>query len=450
MEKENKSLINKKFYVHTFGCQMNENDSEHIAGILTSEGALPSNSPENSHIIIVNTCAVREKSVKKLYSLLGRLSSMKKNNDIIIGVTGCAAQLYQSELLDEKPFIDFVMGPHNYKKIPEILRFLNGEKTVSTNWSPRWEEVPDSQICRKSRISSYVTIMEGCNNYCSYCVVPFTRGREKYRPVLNILREIEDLARTGYQEIQLLGQNVNSYRDSETGMGFSALLKEVDKIEGIEWVRFITSHPKSFTPELTETMKESKKICHQLHLPVQSGSTSVLQSMNRGYTREEYLEKIALLRSLMPDINFSTDIIVGFPGESEKDFLETLDILKTVCYTNIFSFCYSPRPHTSAAQANNDPIPFEEKKRRLKEVQKLQKNLQLQLNKSFIGRKIKVLCTGKNKKDPNSNIGRNEGYQVVNFSSKYDCIGKFVYVQVTGYGPYSLQGKAISTVERPK
>ncbi len=442
MDKGARNLKNLKFHVHTFGCQMNENDSERIAGILSTAGGKISNSPEESDIIIVNTCAVREKSEEKLYSYLGRLATSKKKKKKTIGVVGCVAQLYGSELLEKRPFIDFVLGPDNYNQISEIIHSNHEEKFTSTNWSRDYNEIPHEMTFRESNISAYVTIMEGCNNFCSYCIVPFTRGREKCRPMKKIIQEIQCLADKGYKEIQLLGQNVNSYKDPDTKKDFSNLLSEANRAEGIEWIRFITSHPKNFTKNIATTMKDTEKVCHQLHLPVQAGSSSVLKRMNRGYTREEYLEKITLLRSLMPDISLSTDIIAGFPGETEEEFLETLSILEEVRFNNIFSFRYSPRPLTVACQ-EKDTVPFEEKKRRLIEVQNLQKKIQLELNNSLIGQVMKVLCSGKSKKTPRLYSGRNEGYQVVNFKSKNNVIGRFVDVRITSCGPYSLHGEAV-------
>jgi len=270
--------------------------------------------------------------------------------------------------------------------------------------------------------------------------VPFTRGREKYRPIQNILEEAEELASQGYKEIQFLGQNVNSYIDPESGNNFSVLLRESNNIAGIEWIRFITSHPKNFTDEIAHTMKDAHKVCHQLHLPIQSGSTSVLKRMNRGYTRKGYLEKIALLRKLMPDIHLSTDIIVGFPGETQEEFQQTMSLLEHIKYTNIFSFRYSPRPLTAAVKKEDD-IPFEVKKDRLIQVQALQKKIQFEKNKSLIGQTQKILCTGKSKKDPMVYSGRNAGYQVVNFNSPNDVLHQFIRVQIIACGPYSLFGE---------
>ena len=421
---------------------MNVSDSEHIAGMLLAAGMTAASTPEESDLIVVNTCAVREKSEEKLYSLLGRLESLKKKKGIKIGVIGCVAQLHRSKLWDKKPAIDFIVGPDNYWQISEIIPARSDEKVLMTQFSMEWHDMPIQQISRDSVVSAYITIMEGCDNYCAYCVVPFTRGREKYRPIRSILGEAEKLASDGYKEIQLLGQNVNSYSDPETGKNFAVLLNEVNKIAAIEWIRFITSHPKNFSDEIAHAMKEAHKVCHQLHLPVQSGSSSVLKRMNRGYTRAEYCEKVALLGRLMPDIHMSTDIIVGFPGETQKEFLDTITLLEHVRYTNIFSFRYSPRPKTAASKRKDD-VPFEEKKRRLIQVQSVQKKIQLEKNETQIGQIQKILCTGKSKKDPLVYSGRNEGYQVVNFNSPTDVRNRFVRVKIDACGPYSLFGEIV-------
>ena len=344
MNKISTNLKGLKFYIHTFGCQMNENDSEHIAGILFTCGAKPVDSFEDSDLIVINTCAVREKSEEKLYSFLGRLKPLREKKNILIGVVGCVAQLHNSKLLDKMPHIDFILGPDNYYKLPGILPHHIEEKIISTEWTEDWHELPSEQTLRTSRVSAYVTIMEGCNNFCAYCIVPHTRGREKCRPAAQILSELSELARKGYKEIQLLGQNVNSYIDPDSKKGFVELLRMVSAVEGIDWIRFITSHPKNFTKDIAATMGESKKICHQLHLPIQSGSSSVLLRMNRGYSRKDYLQIIEELRRQVPDISLSTDIIVGFPGETDSEFQDTLSLLKDVRYTNIFSFRYSPAP----------------------------------------------------------------------------------------------------------
>ncbi len=432
-------LEHQKYFIKTFGCQMNENESEQIAGILESHGAVPCEKVEEGNIIIINTCAVREKPVEKLFSLLGRMKYIKQKNNACIGVAGCVAQLYKDKIMRKNRAVDFVIGPDNLDKIPDILDSLSETDSgiTQTTRNRNWIEI--NQMSRQNLISGYVTIMKGCDNFCTYCIVPFAKGREKYRPLKHIKEEIKGLAEKGYKEIQLLGQNVNSYQDPDSAKDFPSLLKEMSQINGIEWIRFITSHPKDLSEKTTHTMAETDKICHQLHLPIQSGSDHILTLMGRGYTQQEYLKKIEFLKKLMPDISLSTDIIVGFPGETENDFHDTVDILKKVEYTNIFSFQYSQRPFTAALKYN-DSIPFKTKKKRLITLQEVQRNIQLKLNRSFIGKRMKVLCMGRSKKDQNSYIGRNEAYQVINFKSDKDLTGKFITVEITDCGPYSLIG----------
>jgi len=430
------------FYIHTFGCQMNENDSEHIAGILAGLGWTASSTPEAAGAIIVNTCSVRAKSEDKMFSLLGRLVRVKKASGALLGVVGCSAQLHRAKILERVPQVDFIVGPDNYARLPEILAQSLNEHCLALGRSALWDEPVPRRHLRESSVTGYVTIMEGCDNFCAYCVVPFTRGREKFRPLDRILDEVKGLARSGYKEVQLLGQNVNSYRDPCSSADFSDLLQKTAQVPGPEWIRFITSHPKGFTPDMARTMAALPKVCRQLHLPLQSGSTEVLRRMNRGYSRREYLDLVALLRDLMPDICLSADIIVGFPGETEPEFQETLTALQAVGFANIFSFRYSPRPWTAAAKLEDD-VPLAEKKRRLIEVQSLQKKVQTDFHQSLIRRVQKVLCLGESKKPPRVFSGRNEGGQVVNFSAPAGlaCAGRFVDVLITGAGPYSLQGE---------
>jgi tRNA-2-methylthio-N6-dimethylallyladenosine synthase len=431
-----------KFFVRTFGCQMNENDSEHIAGILARSGAHRAGSPEDADVIIVNTCAVRGKSEEKLYSYLGRLSSLKKKKDVLIGVAGCVAQVYRDKLFKKRSFIDFVVGPDNYPEIPAIVEKAATEPCLRTGWGPEWREFGHHETLRENATSAYVTVMEGCDNFCAYCIVPFSRGREKFRPLGNIIREVQDLGGAGYKEIQFLGQNVNSYADPETGRGFAALLGDACAVTGIEWVRFITSHPRKFADEIIQAMRKNPKVCRQLHLPLQSGSTAVLERMNRGYTRDDYLVLVGRLKEALPGILLSTDIIVGFPGETEVDFEETCDALLRVRFASIFSFRYSPRPLTAAARMADD-VPLEVKRRRLLVLQNLQKTIQVEINRSFVGRDMKVLCLGPSPKGAGRLAGRTEGNLVVNFESPRDAIGQLVTVRITGCGPYSLHGELV-------
>ncbi len=435
-----RSIQGLKFFLRTFGCQMNENDSEHIAGILVRAGAQKADTPEASDIIIVNTCAVRAKSEEKLSSYLGRLSALRKKRDIVIGVAGCVAQVQKAALFKKKPGVDFVVGPDNYLDIPAIVEQAASGRCCRTGRDRRWHEVGGGETRRESAVSAYVTIMEGCDNFCTYCIVPFSRGREKYRGLRNILAEVRELADAGYREVQLLGQNVNSYRDPETGRGFAELLDDVSRVRQIEWIRFITSHPRTFGNELIAAMARSPKVCRQLHLPLQSGSTAVLGRMNRGYDREQYLDLVDRLKAGVPGISLSTDIIVGFPGETVEDFAATRDAVQSIRFAGIFSFHYSPRPLTAAAKLADD-VTQAVKRRRLLEIQALQRSIQLDIHESFVGSTVKVLCTGPSPKGGGRIAGRTEGNQVVNFEAPVDVIGSFVKVLITGCGPYSLHGR---------
>jgi tRNA-2-methylthio-N6-dimethylallyladenosine synthase len=429
-----------KFFIKTFGCQMNENDSEHIAGILAGAGAAKVETAEAGDVLIVNTCAVREKSEEKLFSYLGRLSALKKRRPVLIAVAGCVAQAHREKLFAKRPSIDLVVGPDNYAEIPALLARAGAGSRIRTQWGREWREIDHAHTLRDNPISAYVPIMEGCDNFCTYCIVPFTRGREKYRPLENILREVREIGEAGFKEVQLLGQNVDSYRAPGTDAGFSDLLDEVCSVPGIDWVRFLTSHPRDFGDPVIAAMARNPKICRQLHLPLQSGSTAVLERMNRGYGRDGYLRLVDKLRAALPGIALSTDVIVGFPGETEEDFGATCDLLRDVRFANIFSFRYSPRPHTAAARLEDD-IPLSVKRRRLIQLQGLQKQIQTEIHMSFVGRRIKVLCLGTSVKGDGRFSGRAEGAQVVNFTSPRDVIGEFVEVLVTGAGPYSLHGE---------
>jgi tRNA-2-methylthio-N6-dimethylallyladenosine synthase len=433
------SLTGLKVFVRTFGCQMNENDSEHIAGVLIRAGAVKADLPEDADVVVVNTCAVREKSEEKLYSYLGRLVALKRKRRFLLGVAGCVAQVRKSELLRKRPFVDFVIGPDNYLDLPEIVGRAAEAPAVRADFGTDWREVGADATVRESPWSAFVPVMEGCDNFCAYCIVPFSRGREKFRPLPNILAEVHAAAGAGAVEVQLLGQNVNSYRDRESGLGFAGLLDRVCAVLGVEWVRFITSHPKDFGDDLIRAMTRNPKVCRSLHLPLQSGSSRVLASMNRGYGREDYLALAARLKESLPGILLSTDIIVGFPGETEEDFEATCDLLRRVRYAGIFSFRYSPRPLTAAARLPDD-VPLDIKRRRLVALQNLQKTIQREVNGSFVGRDLRVLCTGPSVKGGGRYAGRTEGSLVVNFDSDVDPTGLFLTVRITGSGPYSLHG----------
>ena len=435
-------LGGRKVFVRTFGCQMNENDSEHIAGLLRRAGAVAADRPEDADIVIVNTCAVRQKSEEKLYSYLGRISRLKKKRRFVLGVAGCVAQVRKADLLAKLPSVDLVVGPDGYLDLPDLVVRAAESPEVRTEIGRDWREVGPEATVRGNLWSAFVPVMEGCDNYCAYCIVPFSRGPEKYRPAANIVAEVRAAAANGAREIQLLGQNVDSYRDPASGLGFAGLLDAVAAVPGPEWIRFITSHPKNFGGDIIRAMAASPKVCRALHLPLQSGSTAVLARMNRGYAREAYLDLAARLKESLPGILLSTDIIVGFPGETEDDFEATCDALRQVRFAGIFSFRYSPRPLTAAADFPDD-VPLEVKRRRLVELQALQKAIQIGTNRSFVGRDLRVLATGPSPKGAGRCQGRTEGNLVVNFDAPGDPAGRFVTVRVTGSGPYSLHGVMI-------
>ncbi|MBM3293590.1 MAG: tRNA (N6-isopentenyl adenosine(37)-C2)-methylthiotransferase MiaB [Candidatus Aminicenantes bacterium] len=439
------ALSGLRIFIRTFGCQMNENDSERMAGLLAAAGAAPVKEETAAEVVVVNTCAVRAKSEEKLHSYLGRLQSRRRDRGLIVGVAGCVAELRKERLFGPRGTVDFIVGPDEYPRIVDIVAASRSRRVLAVGRTRSWREGGQSLALRGNPASAFVTIMEGCDNFCAYCVVPFARGREKYRPLRSILEEIEGLAGRGFKEVQFLGQNVNTYRDPESGEDFPSLLLRAGAIEGLVWIRFLTSHPKNFTPALVAAMASSPKICRQLHLPLQAGSDGVLSRMKRGYRREDYFRLVADLRDRMPEIALSTDIIVGFPGETEAEFRETLAALEDIRFTDIFSFRYSPRPLTAAARLADD-VPAEVKRRRLLDVQALQKDIQSGLNAGFIGRTIRVLCTGKSKKDEKVYAGRDEGYRVVNFRSASDVLGRFVDVAVSSAGPHSLRGDAIQVL----
>jgi len=433
------ALAGVPFFVRTFGCQMNELDSERIAGMLAEAGARKAGTLEESRLVIVNTCAVRQKSEEKLYSYLGRLRGWKRRRGGLIVVAGCVSQLERERIFERCPDIDLVAGPDNYDRLARLLAEGLTARTVLAGRVREWREDTRGTAFRESPASAFVTIMEGCDNFCSYCVVPFARGRAKYRPLGAILEEAGRLGEAGTREVQLLGQNVNTYRDPETGASFAALLERVDAIPGIEWIRFLTSHPRDLGPETVAAMAAARRVCRQIHLPLQAGATAVLARMNRGYTRQDYLDRVSQLRDRMPEIALSTDIIVGYPGETEAEFAETLTALETIGFASIFSFKYSPRPRTAAARLADD-VPAEVKRRRLLEVQTLQEGIQTRYHRGFIGRTIRVLGAGPSRKDPRVHSGRSEGNLVVNFEAAGGVSGRFVRVEITSAGPYSLRG----------
>jgi len=350
--------------------------------------------------------------------------------------------MLKADLLERLPFVDFVAGPDNYLDLAEIVVRAAETPTVRTGLGRQWREIGAEATARSNPWSAFVPVMEGCDNFCAYCIVPFSRGRERFRPLSNIVGEVRSAAAVGALEIQLLGQNVNSYQDPASGLGFPGLLDAVCAVAGIEWVRFITSHPKNFGDDIIRAMAVNPKVCPSLHLPVQSGSSRILERMNRGYTRQDYLALAARLKHAIPGLLLTTDVIVGFPGETEEDFEATCSLLREVRFAGIFSFRYSPRPLTAAAGVPDD-VPLEVKRRRLVALQALQKAIQLEINRAFVGRDLHVLGSGPSPKGAGRFSGRTSGNLVVNFDSAADPTGRFLTVGITGCGPYSLHGIAL-------
>jgi tRNA-2-methylthio-N6-dimethylallyladenosine synthase len=416
----------KDVYIETFGCQMNEDDSERLLSFLNEIDFHKTDEPKDADLIILNTCSIREKAEQKVYSTLGRLKALKKKNpDLIIGISGCVAQQEGQHLLKRIPHLDLVIGTQNIHRVDALLKEISTKSarvvanelsaTISSGeYRPRLRDV--------KKVKSFVSIMRGCNNFCSYCIVPYVRGSEVSRPNPEILEEVKTLASGGTKEVTLLGQNVNSYGTSGGGeVSFPELLTSVCRVEGIERVRFVTSHPKDISMELVELFATERKLCRNIHLPFQSGSDKVLERMKRGYTVDEYIEKVFLLKRLYPGISISTDIIVGFPGEQERDFEATMEVVKVVEFDSIFSFKYS----------------------RLEVLQAEQKQITIKKSKALEGKTMEVLVEGRSKASEDELTGRTPCYRVVNFPGELALAGSIIEVLITQAYSNSLRAVPI-------
>lgn len=437
--------LNKKHAIITFGCQMNENDSEKLNGMLTKMGYNKTEDTDEADFIIYNTCCVRENAELKVYGHLGALKLVKENKkDLIIAVCGCMMQ--QKEVVEhiKKTYrhVSLVFGTHNLFKLPEMLFDVSTTNNRVIQVYDTNGVVPeDLPIIRNDENRAYITIMYGCNNYCTYCIVPYVRGRERSRKVEDIISEFKELARLGYKEVTLLGQNVNSFgKDFTDGTTFTSLLRELNEVDGIERIRFTTSHPKDVSDDLIYAISDLKKVCNQLHLPFQSGSSKVLKEMNRVYTKENYLLLVDKIRKEVPNISFSTDIIVGFPGETEEDFEQTLDVVKKVKYDQAYMFIYSKRTGTEAA-IREDQISDEIKKNRFERLLNIQNKICKEINLTYIGKIVEVLVESLSKNDSYKLTGRTESYKLVHFEGSKDLIGTFVKVKITEAKAWSLEGK---------
>ena len=429
------------FFLETFGCQMNDHDSEKVAGLLLSRGYQQVETPEAASMILYNTCSIREKAAQKVFSRLGEFRE-KQSEGIVIGVLGCVAQQEGEDIFKRAPWVSLVCGSASYSKLPEMLARLEAGNSRVTGLDTDTDETFETEVTRRDNPwRAYLTIIEGCDKACSYCVVPFTRGPERSRGSDLVLREVRQLAELGYSEVQLLGQTVNSYADPTTRkMRFSELLLAVADVEGIRRVRFTTSHPSDFTHDIVEAIEREPKVCDHVHLPVQSGSTRVLRAMQRTYSREEYLEKIAMIRAAKRPIGITTDVIVGFPGETEAEFEETLSLLEEVQYDSMFSFKYSPRPNTPSLSMS-DSISEEEKGRRLAVLQDKQREIQAAKHARLLGDCFEVLVSGKSRRE-NQWIGYTTSHRMINFTSQArELLGTYVQVRVTGATSNGLVGE---------
>lgn len=431
----------KKSLVYTLGCQQNESDSEKLSGMLKAMGYTPTENPEEADVILFNTCAVRENAEKKLFGRVGALKPLKeKNPELLLGVCGCMAQEagMEEKFRRRYRFVDMVFGTHSLYRFPSILKKALAERTQVRDVLDIDGEVTEGiPVDRASRVKSYVSVMYGCNNFCSYCIVPYVRGRERSRDYRDVIDEIRSIADSGCKEIMLLGQNVNSYKG---GVDFPELLYRASEVSGIERIRFMSSHPKDLSGELIDVMAERKNICNQLHLPVQSGSDRILKLMNRHYDTEHYLAIVDEVRKKIPDVTLTTDIIVGFPGETDEDFARTVELLKKVRYDSIFSFIYSKRTGTPAEKMA-DVMTEEHKHENFSAMIELQNDISLEKNRELIGSVQSVLVEGKSKTDSDKMSGRSEGGKLVHFSSDSVRPGDIVKVKIENVNTWTLSGK---------
>jgi tRNA-2-methylthio-N6-dimethylallyladenosine synthase len=441
----------KKYYIETWGCQMNEEDSEKLAGMLEGMSYFESDDRNSSDVIIFNTCCVRENAELKVYGNLGALKALKKERpDLIIAISGCMMQQkgVPEEIKRKYPFVDIIFGTHNIHRFPELLNnAIQTNNTIIEVWEKEGEIIEGVPIRRESSIKAFVTIMHGCNNFCTYCIVPYTRGRERSRTPESIIKEIEDLTSQGYKEITLLGQNVNSYGKDLEDMSFAKLLRMVNEVKGIERIRFMTSHPKDLTNDVIEAVKECKKVCEHIHLPVQSGSTEILKKMNRKYTKEQYLDLVNKIKEQIPGVALTTDLIVGFPGETEGDNEETLDLISKVEYDSAYTFIYSIRKGTPAAEYEAQ-VPDDVKHSRFNKIVELINSISVKKNKEYGGEIVEVLVEGTSKNDENKLTGRTRTGKLVNFAGgDASLTGKLVNVKVTEPQTWTLLGEFVEVVK---
>jgi len=433
----------QKYFLRTYGCQMNVHDSEEIAARLESLGFTSTDSIETADVVVLNTCAIRENAHDKLYGFLGRCKHEKEknNNDLIIAICGCMAQEENviNEIMTKHPYVDIVFGTHNIHELQDLLIKRNEKQNIEV-YSCEGEVYENIDYKRDSSIKAWVNIQYGCDKFCTYCIVPYTRGKQRSRKSSEIIKEVEDLVKKGYQEVTLLGQNVNAYgKELKDELSFAELLLKVSDT-GIPRLRFVTSHPWDFTDEMIDAIASRDNIMPYIHLPLQSGSSRILKLMGRRYTKEEYLELFKKIRNKVKGCSITTDIIVGFPNETEEDFNETLEVVKECEFDSAFTFIYSPREGTPAAKME-DKVTLEEKEQRLYKLNELVNNFSLKANKQYLGKTIPVLIEGINEKDNTKVFGYTDTMKLVNVDGCLDKIGKIINVEITDAKSFSLDGK---------
>jgi tRNA-2-methylthio-N6-dimethylallyladenosine synthase len=441
----------RTYVVETYGCQMNVHDSERMAGLLEADGYVAAATPETADVVVVNTCSVRERAEEKLYTRLGeiRAAAAESGHRPLVAVAGCVAQQEGAEILKRSRLVDVVIGTQAVKQLPSLVaRSADGARAPLVDLQPH-EDVsfPFGLTRRDDPVRAYVTIIEGCNEFCSFCVVPYTRGHERMRPVAEILAEVRHAAAVGHREVILLGQIVNHYQAPDrAGVDFAALLELVHEVEGLSRIRFASPHPRHVSPRTIAAIRDLPKVCKHLHMPVQSGSTSILKQMRRRYSREEYLDLAAAIRETIPDVALSTDVIVGFPGETDADFEDTLSLTGAVRFHSIYSFKYSPRPRTLAGQRYVDDVSEPEKTRRIVALQQLQKTIQGEILGAMVGKSYDILIDGPSRRRPDEWAGRTDGNTIVNLAWPADAPrpsdprGDIVRARVTEAGPNALKG----------
>lgn len=434
----------KNYHIVTYGCQMNEHDTEVLSGILEQLGYQWTDRLDAADVLLLNTCCVREKAENKVIGHLGELKKLKQQNpDLVIGVCGCMAQQegIAEKIRRQTPHVDLVFGTHNIHRLPELLALAReGNSTVIEIWEKEKGIVEAMPMKRAGGVKAYVTITYGCNNFCSYCIVPYVRGRERSRDPQAVYEEVKELTEKGFKEVMLLGQNVNSYgKDLANKVDFADLLRSLEDVQGLERIRYMTSHPRDFSDKLVETIKASRKVCEHFHLPIQSGSNAILKKMNRGYTREYYLELVQKIKEAVPKATLTTDIIVGFPGETEEDFQDTLDVVTKAEFDTAFTFLYSPRSGTPAAKW--EQVPEEAKKERFQRLLELQNRISIAKNRQLLGQVEEVLVEGPSKTNEARLTGRTRGNKVVVLEGDESIIGKTVPVKIIEAQTWSLVGE---------